>query len=537
MLDARSDPMGARDPAHRRHRSAGLRRAAPPGGARGARALPGARRAAAGARPHARLSWPPATWRSRGVPQRAARRAAPSCTSPAPSATSRARRVEELDGLATWRLLRAAERARVEHFAWATPLGATPHHPSRVHRTKALAAAGRRRRGASRPPRSPRSLLYAPGDRRLTRLERLGAAAGRAADRPRRRAHAAAVGRGRRRRRRRGAGPRPARAASTSPAPSCSPTATSSSSMLRAARRRRRLVPVPLAVLRPALTRCGDAGRADHVRDLGRGADARRADGLPARRRPTSRRSACTPRRMADVLGGLAPRAGAGAPRGARSRSAWRPGAACPRRAACRRSARWSGRLSSPKPIGTEIAGCPVTLNSEVKGVKRPERARSSIGCSPSPLQSPIAQRPLGERRGEQEVVAGEERHEAARQRLQLGDRAEVADRGHALGELVDRARERLDLVVLRRPPCQQLAVGDARAPRPGPKTADEQRERVAAGQRRAPSPRPRGRARRAARRPGTCRARTPGRRRPRARWRPSSRSAAARGRGGRRCE
>jgi uncharacterized protein YbjT (DUF2867 family) len=80
--------------------------------------------------------------------------------------------VEELDGLAPYRLLRAAERARVEHFMWAAPLGATPHHPSRVHRARALAAQAV---AAAEVPTTTlaTSLLYAPGDRRLARIERL----------------------------------------------------------------------------------------------------------------------------------------------------------------------------------------------------------------------------------------------------------------------------------------------------------------------------------------------------------------------------
>jgi NADH dehydrogenase len=49
--------------------------------------------------------------------------------------------VEELNGLATWRLLRGAERAGVERFVFLTPLGATPQHALRVHRAKALAEA------------------------------------------------------------------------------------------------------------------------------------------------------------------------------------------------------------------------------------------------------------------------------------------------------------------------------------------------------------------------------------------------------------
>ena len=80
--------------------------------------------------------------------------------------------IEELDGLATWRLLRAAERAGAEHLLWTTPLGATPHHPSRVHRAKALAAQAVAE--AEIPTTTlATSLVYAPGDRRLARIERL----------------------------------------------------------------------------------------------------------------------------------------------------------------------------------------------------------------------------------------------------------------------------------------------------------------------------------------------------------------------------
>jgi uncharacterized protein YbjT (DUF2867 family) len=80
--------------------------------------------------------------------------------------------LEELNALATWRLLRAAERAGVGHFVWTAPLGSTPHHPSRVHRAKALAAAAIA--DAAIPATTlASSLLYAPGDRRLARLERL----------------------------------------------------------------------------------------------------------------------------------------------------------------------------------------------------------------------------------------------------------------------------------------------------------------------------------------------------------------------------
>src|SRR5829696_7057755 len=81
--------------------------------------------------------------------------------------------IEELDGLATWRLLRAAERSDAGHLLWTMPLGATPHHPSRVLRAKALAA---RAVAAAEIPTTTlaTSLVYAPGDRRLARMERLG---------------------------------------------------------------------------------------------------------------------------------------------------------------------------------------------------------------------------------------------------------------------------------------------------------------------------------------------------------------------------
>ena len=80
--------------------------------------------------------------------------------------------IEEVDGVAVWRLLRAAERAGVEHFVFLSPLGATPHHRARLHRAKALAeqaVAG----AALRTTTLRCSLIYAPGDRRLVLLDLL----------------------------------------------------------------------------------------------------------------------------------------------------------------------------------------------------------------------------------------------------------------------------------------------------------------------------------------------------------------------------
>jgi uncharacterized protein YbjT (DUF2867 family) len=81
--------------------------------------------------------------------------------------------VEELNGLAAWRLLRAAERVGARHFLWITPLGATPHHPMRMQRAKALASTA-----IAESPLAvttlEHSLIYSPGDRYLRWLERLG---------------------------------------------------------------------------------------------------------------------------------------------------------------------------------------------------------------------------------------------------------------------------------------------------------------------------------------------------------------------------
>jgi NADH dehydrogenase len=80
--------------------------------------------------------------------------------------------IEEVDGVATWRLLRAAEAAGVRHFVFLSPLGATPHHRARLHRAKALAeqAVGEATM-ATTTLRS--SLIYAPGDRNMTVLDLL----------------------------------------------------------------------------------------------------------------------------------------------------------------------------------------------------------------------------------------------------------------------------------------------------------------------------------------------------------------------------
>jgi NADH dehydrogenase len=80
--------------------------------------------------------------------------------------------IEEVDGLAVWRLARAAERAGVRRMLWTTRLGATPQHPARVQRAEALA--DRALAGADLELTTLAcSLLYGSGDRRAVRLDRL----------------------------------------------------------------------------------------------------------------------------------------------------------------------------------------------------------------------------------------------------------------------------------------------------------------------------------------------------------------------------
>src|ERR687896_1714626 len=83
--------------------------------------------------------------------------------------------VEELNGLATWRLLRAAERAGVERFLFLSPLGAAPEHALRVQRAKALAERAVEE-AAMATVTFRASAIYAPGGRRLRVLPGTGEA-------------------------------------------------------------------------------------------------------------------------------------------------------------------------------------------------------------------------------------------------------------------------------------------------------------------------------------------------------------------------
>jgi NADH dehydrogenase len=80
--------------------------------------------------------------------------------------------IEELNGIATWRMVEAASRAGVEHFVFASALGASRHSRSRFLRAKALAEEAVVSAGVRHSIVAP-SLVYAPGDRYTTVLGRL----------------------------------------------------------------------------------------------------------------------------------------------------------------------------------------------------------------------------------------------------------------------------------------------------------------------------------------------------------------------------
>ena len=84
----------------------------------------------------------------------------------------RAGSIEELNGIATWRMVQAAERAGVEHFVFFSALGASSHDRTRVMRSKALAERAVLASEVRHTIFAP-SLVYTPGDRLLTFLERL----------------------------------------------------------------------------------------------------------------------------------------------------------------------------------------------------------------------------------------------------------------------------------------------------------------------------------------------------------------------------
>jgi len=80
--------------------------------------------------------------------------------------------IEELNGLVTLRLARAAERSGAERFVFFSAIGAALHSPSRFLRSKARAEEALRASPLQSTVLAP-SIAYAPGDPWLRLLERL----------------------------------------------------------------------------------------------------------------------------------------------------------------------------------------------------------------------------------------------------------------------------------------------------------------------------------------------------------------------------
>ncbi|MGI8429212.1 MAG: NAD(P)H-binding protein [Solirubrobacteraceae bacterium] len=80
--------------------------------------------------------------------------------------------IEELVGVATWRLVRAAERAGVQRFVFFSALGASTRSPARMMRAKAIAERALAESSLQDTVFAP-SIVYSPGDPFLKLLERM----------------------------------------------------------------------------------------------------------------------------------------------------------------------------------------------------------------------------------------------------------------------------------------------------------------------------------------------------------------------------
>jgi len=80
--------------------------------------------------------------------------------------------IEELNGVATWRMVHAAERAGVRRFLFFSAMGASTHHRARFFRAKALAEQALGQSDLPHVIFAP-SIVYAPGDPYLRLLARL----------------------------------------------------------------------------------------------------------------------------------------------------------------------------------------------------------------------------------------------------------------------------------------------------------------------------------------------------------------------------
>jgi NADH dehydrogenase len=80
--------------------------------------------------------------------------------------------IEEVAGIASWRLVRAAEQAGVERFVFFSTLGASTRSSARLMRAKALAERALVESSLTYTVFAP-SMVYSPSDRFITMLERM----------------------------------------------------------------------------------------------------------------------------------------------------------------------------------------------------------------------------------------------------------------------------------------------------------------------------------------------------------------------------
>src|SRR5436853_3279937 len=80
--------------------------------------------------------------------------------------------IEELSGIATWRLVQAAERAGVRRFVFFSTLGASTRSPARLMRAKAIAEWALLDSSLDSTIFAP-SMVYSPSDPFITLLERM----------------------------------------------------------------------------------------------------------------------------------------------------------------------------------------------------------------------------------------------------------------------------------------------------------------------------------------------------------------------------
>ena len=80
--------------------------------------------------------------------------------------------IEELDGIAAWRLVQAAERAGVKRFVFFSTLGASTRSRARLMRAKAIAERALVESSLEYTVFAP-SMVYSPSDRFITLLERM----------------------------------------------------------------------------------------------------------------------------------------------------------------------------------------------------------------------------------------------------------------------------------------------------------------------------------------------------------------------------